>query len=248
MKLNVGIPDLKRGTSIKDIKVPRRLRERHKTGLDWFDSALGGDGFVPSSVMMLTGDAGCGKTTLALQLADAIKSQGHECLFNTGEQSLYQVAMTSERLGLESGYTCGQDILCSDVIDHARDLQKSKRQTFLIQDSLPTLDDGKYGDGGTTGRTPMRCVEMLAEWAKSTYGIVIFINHVGKNGDFIGRNTVKHAIDQHAEVWFDREKRSQTYGERLFKLSKNRFGVSGKTYIVGMSEKGLYEKGEVQYV
>ena len=47
MNLNVGIRNLKRGTSIADIEVPEALRDRKKTGMSWFDDALGGEGFVP---------------------------------------------------------------------------------------------------------------------------------------------------------------------------------------------------------
>ena len=88
MNLNVGIKGLKRGTNIKEVKVPNELRTRIKTGVSWFDDAVGGEGFVPSSVMMLTGTPGAGKTTMMLQLADSITAAGHVCLYNTGEESL----------------------------------------------------------------------------------------------------------------------------------------------------------------
>ena len=72
MTLNIGIKTLKRGTNINDIEVPQKLRDRKKVGITWFDDAIGGEGFVPSSVMMLTGTPGAGKTTLLLQMANAI--------------------------------------------------------------------------------------------------------------------------------------------------------------------------------
>ena len=250
MKLEVGIKGHKQQTNINDITIPEKLRERKQTGLTWFDGALGSDseGFVPSSVMMLTGGPGAGKTTALLQMADSIMEQGHMCLFNTGEQSLFQVAMMSERLKLKHGFIAGQDINCGEVLNHADNIMKShpKKQLFILQDSLPTLDDGKYSDGGTTGATPIRCAEMLTNYAKKHYAIVIFINHVNKNGDFVGKNTVKHAVDQHAMLYIDDKKNSETFGERLFTIPKNRFGSSGKTIIVGMNKTGLYEKGSIE--
>ena len=111
MTLNVGIKGLKRGTNINDIKVPEQLRNRKKIGIEWFDNAIGGEGFVPSSVMMLTGTPGAGKTTMLLQLANSITKAGHVCLYNTGEESLHQVKMVVERLGLREGFVDGFNYL-----------------------------------------------------------------------------------------------------------------------------------------
>jgi DNA repair protein RadA/Sms len=245
MNLEVGIRGLKRGSNILDVRVPEQLRTRHKSGITWFDDALGGTGFAPSTSMMLTGGPGCGKTTLLLQLADSLSQQGHVALFNTGEESLYQVKLVAERLKLKKGFICGQDTMAAAVIAHARELQAANKgkQVFIIQDSLQTLDDGKYGNGGTTGATPLRCCEMLTDWAKSTYGIVVFIGQVNKNGDFSGKNGIRHAVDVHTKLYFDDEKNSETYGERLFETTKNRFGCSGRTYVLGLESDGLWEKG-----
>ena len=244
MNLNVGIRGLKQGSNILDIEVPDALRHKKKTGISWFDDALGGEGFTPSSCMMLTGGPGCGKTTMILQLADSITKMGHVALMNTGEESLYQVRLVTERLKLKHGFVPGQDTMVSDVLGHADMLRKQnpKKQVFILQDSLQTMDDGYYKNG-TTGATPQRCCELLTNWAKETYGIVIFIGQVTKGGDFAGKNGIKHAIDIHGHLFFDDDKRSETYGERLYEVQKNRFGCNGKTYVIGMDKDGLHEKG-----
>ena len=253
MNLNVGIKGLKRGMNIMDIQVPDALRDRKKVGISWFDDALGGEGFVPSSVMMLTGTPGAGKTTMLLQLANAITSAGHICLYNTGEESLYQVKMVVERLGLRNGFVVGQDTLVSDLLKHADSLRKANpgKQVFILQDSLQTLDDGKYNGALTNSMTAVRSVEALTDWAKSNFGVVIFIGQVTKshgNGPavFAGKNTILHAVDVRGEVYVDLEKKSETYGERIFTISKNRFGTSGRTYILGINNRGLCEKGSIQ--
>jgi DNA repair protein RadA/Sms len=250
MKLNVGIKGLKQGTNILSVQVPEALRHKKKTGIEWFDDAMGGEGFTPSTAMMLTGGPGCGKTTLILQLADAITKSGHIALMNTGEESLYQVRMVTERLKLKHGFVCGQDTMVSDVLKHADRLRKENptKQVFILQDSLQTLDDGYYVDKdgnsrGTTGNTPLRCCELLTDWAKTNYGIVIIIGQVNKGGEFSGKNGIKHAIDVHGHLFFDEDKKSETYGERLFEVQKNRFGCNGKTYVIGIDKDGLHEKG-----
>ena len=187
MNLNVGIKGLKRGTNINEIAVPPQLRDRKRVGVSWFDDAIGGDGFVPSSVMMLTGTPGAGKTTMLLQVANAITGSGHVCLYNTGEESLYQVKMVADRLGLKNGFVVGQDTLVEDLLTHADTIRKANpgKQVFVLQDSLQTLDDGKWKDG-TNSMTTVRATEMLTDWAKTNYSIVAFIGQVTKSGDFAG--------------------------------------------------------------
>jgi DNA repair protein RadA/Sms len=246
MTLNVGIKGLKKGTNINDIAVPQQLRSRKPVRITWFDDALGGEGFVPSTVMMLTGTPGAGKTTLLLQLADAITGAGHICLYNTGEESLHQVKMVAERLSLRNGFIVGQDTEAEALLAHADHLRKANpgKQVFVLQDSLQTLNDGKYGDH-TNSMTPLRCAEMLTDWAKASYGIVIFIGQVNKDGDFAGKNGILHAIDIRGQLYIDKAKTSETYGERIFEVTKNRFGCSGRAYVLGMRREGLYEKGEI---
>lgn len=244
MNLSVGVKNFKRGTILGDIQVPEALRNRKKTGIAFFDDALGGEGFVPSSVMMLTGTPGAGKTTMLLQLADSITKAGHICLYNTGEESLYQVKMVAERLGLANGFVVGQDMLVTDVINHAESLRKAHpdKQIFILQDSLQTLDDGKWANGANA-MTTVRCVEALTDWAKANYGVVIFIGQVTKSGEFAGKNTILHAVDVRGKLYIDEDKRSETYSERIWEITKNRFGTSGKSYVLGISKRGLYEKG-----
>lgn len=262
MKLNVGIRNLDNGTNINAIKVPPKLRERHAIGsklnrLGFIDDALGGQGFTPGTVTMLTGTPGAGKTTLLLQLADALQGGGHSALLNTGEESLYQVKLVCERLNLKNGFFAGQDRMVPDTLKHVKDIMEREmsgdldsqgrlklgsKQMFLLVDSLQCMDDGKYSNG-TNGMTPVRVVEMLVDYAKKFFVNVVFIGQVNKNGEFAGKMEIKHAIDTHMHLYVDMDKRSDTYGERMFTVTKNRFGCSGRTYMLGIDDKGLWERG-----
>lgn len=257
LNLNVGIKGHKHGTNISSIKVPEKLRERHSSGLAWLDDALGGKGFTPGTITMLTGTPGAGKTTMCLQLADALTGQGHQAIFNTGEESLYQVKIVTERLKMKNGFIAGQDIMVPEALKHCKHVMESKmsadldskgrlkvgsKQLFLIIDSLQCMDDGKYSNG-VNGMTPMRVVEMLTNYAKKFFINVVFIGQVNKSGEFAGKMGIKHAIDTHGHLFIDMDKRSDFYGERMFAINKNRFGCSGRTYLLGMDEKGLYERG-----
>jgi DNA repair protein RadA/Sms len=249
MNLSVGLKSWKRGTNILDLEVPAQLERTVKTGLSWFDEAVSsGEGMTPSTAMMLTGTPGAGKTTMCLQLADSITKTGSVCLFNTGEESLFQVRKVARRLNVQHGFVAGQDILVSNILTHADHLRKSNpgKQVFLVLDSLQTLDDGKYSNG-TNSMTQVRATEMITNWCKETYGIALIIGQVTKNGDFAGKQTLKHAVDAHGHLFIDEQKNSDTYGERLFEIQKNRFGANGKTFILGMNRNGLYEKGSYSF-
>ena len=76
MKLNVKNDEVVFGTNILKVRVPKALRNKFKSGLDFVDCALGGEGFTPSQVLLFTGTPGAGKTTMMLTLADQITKSG----------------------------------------------------------------------------------------------------------------------------------------------------------------------------
>lgn len=248
MNLDVG-DEIARGTNILEIKVPEQLDQSVISGLDFFDSMLGGDGMTPSQSILLTGGPGAGKTTLALQIADAITERGGIALYNTNEEAAVQVRKTVRRLNLRSGFIIGQDRLVPKTLEHMDyvsnmpQFKGKKIPRVLIEDSLQTMDDGFYPNGGTNSNTPVRVTELATKWAKKNFDIIILIGQVNKDGEFNGKNVIKHAVDTHLHIYIDKAKKSETYGERIFESQKNRFGCSGLQFIVGMDkDKGLYLK------
>lgn len=250
MNLNLKKKVLKNGTNITDIKIPPQLRHRKLTGLDWFDEFVGDGGeggLVPSTVMMLTGTPGAGKSTMLRQLGDAITKNGHIALYNSGEEAVPQIRKACERLVLDAGFIVGNDDMWPDVKKHLDHLKAANpgKQIFFLQDSLQTLDDGKYGNGARTSGTMVRATECMVEWAQENFGIVIFIGQVTKNGDFAGRNTILHAVDVRGSLYIDEAKKSETFGQRLFECEKNRWGIGGTKYVMEMNQTGLACKGKV---
>ena len=109
MNLNVKNDGLDFGKNILDIEVPKPLRKKIKSGVDFIDAAYGGQGFTPSAVTLFTGTPGSGKTTMMLTLADQLTKSGAVVVFNTAEESLFQVKLVAERLKLKHGFVCGQE-------------------------------------------------------------------------------------------------------------------------------------------
>jgi len=75
--------------------------ERISTGIGELDRVLGG-GFVPGSIVLVGGDPGIGKSTLALEMLDKVGLTNRNILYVTGEESPEQVKMRAERLGVSS--------------------------------------------------------------------------------------------------------------------------------------------------
>jgi len=231
---------------VLSVNVDPRLKTRIPTGVDYFDQGLGYGGFVPSNVMMLTGSPGVGKTTMTLQVADSLHGQGHVCLLNTTEQAPENVTLMCERMELKHGFYVADDVNIVTVIKNACAIQQKHpgKQMFLMVDSLPEMS--MNDDATETGnKVSLEIAKLLRAWAKQTFGVVVFINHVTKGGAFAGKNNILHQVDQHAQFMFDIEKKSPTFGERIFKISKNRWGSSGVTSILQMTEKGLIQTGQL---
>ena len=118
MKLNVHNDCIANNTNILDIEVPEALKKKIRSGLEYFDDAIGGQGFTPSAVTLFTGTPGAGKTTMMLELADSLTKSGAVVLFNTAEESLHQLRMTTQRLSLMNGFVAGQDSSISRILAH----------------------------------------------------------------------------------------------------------------------------------
>jgi DNA repair protein RadA/Sms len=250
MRLDVS-RGFKLGTMMEDIKVPDALRVKHTSGIEWLDDALGGEGgFTPTTTMMLTGGPGTGKSTLLRQLAASTTKAGHLVLYNTGEESLYQAKMSCERLKIKENFQMGEEVMLPKLLTYLDNVKLAhpKKQIIFLEDSLQTLDDGKYVDAagvsrGTTGRTPTYCAEMMVAWTQKNFGITVFIGQCTKGGEFAGQNAIKHAIDTHCHMYVDEKEKSDTFGNLIFEVQKNRWGCVGKAYILGLTKTGIEERG-----
>jgi len=227
------------GVNILDIEVPKALRTKVKTGLDYVDGALGGRGLTPSSTILFTGTPGSGKTTMMLATCDSLAGLGSTVVFNTAEESLFQVKLVAERLRLANGFAVGEEVMVPDLLEKCEALrQKNPDKPFvLVVDSLQAMNDGKWETTNT--KSPERALSMITDWCKETNSIAIVIGQVGKDGKFSGKNTLKHMVDAMIELSVEQDARSELYGCRVLETSKNRFGGAGHKFFLELKAKGF---------
>ncbi|HEX3099993.1 MAG TPA: DNA repair protein RadA [Patescibacteria group bacterium] len=213
--------------------VSSSTRARFSSDMAEFDEVLGG-GIVPGSLLLLGGDPGIGKSTLALQLAGNIagSATGGEVLYISGEESAEQIKLRSTRLATSS------DILVMPETDLEVAISTiiSVKPKVAIIDSIQTLNSQSV-NGVVGGVSQLSyATNSLMRVAKENHVAIILIGHVTKEGMLAGPKTIEHMVDVVLYLEGDR------YGSlRILRSSKNRFGSVGEVGIFDMQETGLVE-------
>ena len=249
MAITTKLSDLIFGTPISNIEVPEHLNRTVTTGVDFVDSAMGGQGFTPSSVTLFTGEPGSGKTTMVLTIASAIakKNKGKDaiCVFNTAEESLFQIKKTVNRLRLKGDFLTGNSTEVDDVIAGCRKLQEANpgKQIFLVVDSLQQMN-ATHDRYGTGYRSDSLVLEKILTFCKETHAIALIINQVNKSGKAAGSNKLKHMVDAHMHLGVER-KDVDFQGCRVLETQKNRFGGCGHIFFLELGQRGFKEVARV---
>jgi DNA repair protein RadA/Sms len=234
------------GTELSKIEVPEGLKMKISSGLDYFDGALGGSGFTPSCVTLFTGEAGAGKTTITLTLADSLAKKGNIVVFNTAEESLLQVKMTAQRLGLAGRFRVGGETHVPTLLKNCDKLRAANPGVpfFLFVDSLQCMDDGHYPDGSINSKSAERSLALMTDWAKANFTNPVVIGQVTKGGSYAGSSVLKHMVDTMIHLSIER-KDEDFAGCRILETVKNRYGSSGSRAYLGLTETGFKMVGLV---
>lgn len=214
---------------LSNVKVPQKYYSRVMTGVTILDEIFGGNempGILPGSSILFTGFPGAGKSTMSLQIADLFQKKGLSVLYNCGEQNKFVVKMTADRLSLTGHFAISQ----FQEIDELTKYCKDNSVDVLFQDSLQTLTDGDI-DGN---RLMRKCGAKLASFADKTGITTIIVGQITKGGEFAGPMKIKHDVDAHAHLSFNKDS-----GNRIFELTKNRFGPAMIPYEFFMGSDGL---------
>ena len=205
---------------------------RRTSGSGEIDRVLGG-GIVAGALILLGGDPGIGKSTLALQLARSAGSGGAPALYCSGEESAAQVADRARRLG------CPRDavaVLSEIDLDVVLATIAAQRPPLAVVDSVQTLVDAAVAGAPGSPSQVRESVGRLMSCSKGTGVPIVLIGHVTKDGAIAGPRTLEHMVDVVLYVEGDR------HGEhRIMRGIKNRFGPSGELGLFTMTQKGMEE-------
>ena len=78
----------------------KALKERVSTGISALDQMTDGQGFFRGSSVLVSGEAGTGKTSLAAKFAEAACARGEKCLYFAFEESPGQIMRNMRSIGI----------------------------------------------------------------------------------------------------------------------------------------------------
>lgn len=205
---------------------------RYSTKIKELDRVLGG-GIVQGSSILIGGEPGIGKSTIALQLAGKLAEEGLKILYITGEESPPQLKTRATRLGINQSNIF--IALQNDYINIENEIKNIKPNLVII-DSIQTLSHPDIPSIMGSVSQIKQCSMELITLGKSQNIPIIFIGHVTKEGTIAGPRLLEHMVD--TVLYFEGDKKQQI---RILRSFKNRFGSTNDIGIWEMNSEGLSE-------
>lgn len=214
-------------TNLSDVNLAQR--QRLKTGIGEFDEVIGG-GLVPGSLVLLGGDPGIGKSTLALQLGISLKNQ--RVLYVSGEESVHQIKLRAERILPEQEL----EVLAETDLNSVLATVENLKPQVAVLDSIQTMYSEEITGvaGGVAQVTG--AVQKIMRLAKRLHVAFLIIGHVTKEGNLAGPKTLEHMVDT---VLYLEGERFASF--RVLRCVKNRFGPTNEVGVFEMRGQGLLE-------
>lgn len=204
---------------------------RFSSGFSEFDRVLGG-GIVPGSAILIGGHPGAGKSTLLLQIMCFLASQG-PALYVTGEESLQQVAMRANRLGLPTQQLM---MLAETQVETICDLALQVKPRIMVIDSIQVMQMSDIQSAPGSVSQVRESAAYLTKFAKQHGIAVVMVGHVTKDGSLAGPKVLEHCID--CSVLLDGDSDSRY---RTLRGHKNRFGAVNELGVFAMTGQGMKE-------
>ena len=221
-------PSQSRPFKLEEIETTAEMRI--DTNSAEFNRVLGG-GLVPGSLVLLGGEPGIGKSTLALQVAMKLGSM--RCLYASGEESVKQLKLRAERLeGKPENLYILSETNLDNILQHIENLKPD----IVVLDSIQTISVEQIESTAGSISQVRECASRLLKYAKETNIPFIIIGHINKEGNIAGPKVLEHIVDTVLQFEGD-----QHYMYRILRSQKNRFGSTSELGIFEMRQDGLRE-------
>jgi DNA repair protein RadA/Sms len=206
--------------------------KRLQTHLREFDRVLGG-GLVGGSLVLIGGDPGIGKSTLMLQVLFGLAGDSHRVLYVSGEESVKQIRLRSQRLGTIAGNML---VVSETDLDAILSMVAACTPDVLVVDSIQTMFSPALASApGSVSQVRESAMRLMLMAKKS--GIPTFlVGHVTKEGAIAGPRLLEHMVD--TVLYFEGDRNHMF---RILRAVKNRFGSTNEIGVFEMKEKGLDE-------
>ena len=204
---------------------------RFVTGISELDRVLGG-GIVKGSVILLSGDPGIGKSTILLQVCNALQGD-IKILYVSGEESAIQIKLRAKRIGVESDAV---SVMTETDVQTVCEYINSARPDLVMIDSIQTMQHPDISSSSGSIVQVRESANLLLRTGKSLDIPIFIVGHVNKGGDIAGPKVMEHIVD--TVLYFEGE-RNQSY--RILRAIKNRFGSTNEIGVFEMTETGLAE-------
>ncbi|MBI9014447.1 MAG: DNA repair protein RadA [Clostridiales bacterium] len=227
---SIGISTNKKPVPLSEVVIDDE--ERYKTKIREFDNVLGG-GIVKGSLVLVGGDPGIGKSTLLLQVADAVSLSHLKVLYVSGEESLKQTKLRADRLNIKSDKIL---LVSENNLDFIVKYVDEYKPDVLIVDSIQTVYNPNVSSSPGSVSQVREATATLMRISKVDSVATFIVGHVTKSGAIAGPKVLEHMVD--TVLYFEGDK-NHTF--RILRGVKNRFGSTNEIGIFEMSLKGLQE-------
>ena len=190
-----------------------------------------GGGLVPGSLVLLGGEPGIGKSTLALQVLMQLGER--KTFYASGEESVRQLKLRAERLaGSPDNLYISSETSLERILEQVKELEPE----VVVIDSIQTIatDTAESTIGSLT--QVRECAARILEFAKTRNIPFFIIGHINKEGSLAGPKVLEHIVDTVLQFEGDRH---NMY--RILRAQKNRFGSTSELGIYEMRQDGLRE-------
>ncbi|MGA2586719.1 MAG: DNA repair protein RadA [Candidatus Aminicenantales bacterium] len=210
---------------IRDIK-----NQRAKVKIEEFNKVLGG-GVVLGSLVLIGGEPGIGKSTLLLQVSRDFADEDEKVLYVSGEESLEQIKLRGDRLGVRGGQLY---LLAETNLERILAQAEKIRPKILVIDSVQTIFSAKLSSSPGTISQVREVANQVFRFAKRNQVSSFLIGHITKEGSLAGPKSLEHMVD--VVLLFEGER---DHSHRVLRALKNRFGPVSELAIFEMAASGL---------